>query len=675
MAAEPTTAPSPPDSPTIQPSPGEQGDVIDLEQRQSEKRKRPGRQRKKKKGTGFEVGRTEPALHEEDKDRYDPTLPFDQRLLRCIDEWRSLRSLHFDWKITFESVLFHFRADVMSLRQKYGRQALRGFLPEFPAPAKEEKAAGESEDEGEGEGEQPEAEVFVLDSNDEEGWGAKTLGLEAIARWLDDRSNDDTPTLTIAPTLLSNFLGFMLERNVFPKLTSKIEAAVPIADLAKAQLASSAALLKLLKNDQLQTALATIFPTTTSTLASPIPDHSPAAALSETVIPELLTAADILQDYSEADLEQDAVPLGEEGWDVPTDVGAARTPADEGKSPEDTTADEARKDRMKQAQAIKKELEEHAKSIEAWKLPKTSREEATRAVKAAFAACTIDVEREGVWRVVTEERSARSAVGWEKVDMKLGPRPAQAPVVASDSLEPPTATEAPTGPVQLYRLTLGPHNDDFPLTTSFSSAPAPTDSGGATLPAHSLYTPLSILIPESCLKLLVRGIVFEADYTQVQFSSAFDPGPGSASQRRAAEEAWRRANEFFVLKEIYRILPSYYRHTGPEYMRDEPGRQLSFESGAWGPPVEEKKADADGEGDAEPSLGLWPPMRQPSRLDVAQMVDAGEARSPQSFTGIRGRSKNRRGRGGRRGGKAGGGEKEREEGGGSARIVEIVGEE
>lgn len=72
--------------------------------------------------------------------------------------------------------------------QKYGRQALRGFLPEFPAPAKEEKAAGESEDEGEGE--QVEAEVFVLDSNDEEGWGAKTLGLEAIARWLDDRSND-----------------------------------------------------------------------------------------------------------------------------------------------------------------------------------------------------------------------------------------------------------------------------------------------------------------------------------------------------------------------------------------------------------------------------------------------------------------------------------------------------
>ena len=57
------------------------------------------------------------------------------------------------------------------------------------------------------------------------------------------RRTDDvaryTPTLTVAPTMLSNFLGFMLERNVFPNLKDKIDLAIPIADLAKAQRGSS----------------------------------------------------------------------------------------------------------------------------------------------------------------------------------------------------------------------------------------------------------------------------------------------------------------------------------------------------------------------------------------------------------------------------------------------------
>ena len=89
-------------------------------------------------------------------------------------------------------MLFHFRFDSSQLRTKYGRQALRGFLPEYPvAPpeAPEVKPAGDSEDEG-GEGDDdPDHEVFVPDT-DEEGWGVKTMGVEAIAKWLDDRSND-----------------------------------------------------------------------------------------------------------------------------------------------------------------------------------------------------------------------------------------------------------------------------------------------------------------------------------------------------------------------------------------------------------------------------------------------------------------------------------------------------
>ena len=40
------------------------------------------------------------------------------------------------------------------------------------------------------EAEAAEAEVFALDSNDEVGWGTQTLALDAIVKWLDDRSND-----------------------------------------------------------------------------------------------------------------------------------------------------------------------------------------------------------------------------------------------------------------------------------------------------------------------------------------------------------------------------------------------------------------------------------------------------------------------------------------------------
>lgn len=58
-----------------------------------------------------------------------------------------------------------------------------------------------------------------------------------------------------------------------------------------------------------------------------------------------------------------------------------------------------------------------------------------------------------------------------------------------------------------------------------------------------------------------------------------------------------------------------------EYIRDEPGRNLSFASG-WGPAMKEK---ADGEHDT----GLWPSMSAPSRIEVIQKVDAGEVRSPQ----------------------------------------------
>lgn len=314
---------------------------------------------------------------------------------------------------------------------------------------------------------------------------------------------------------------------------------------------NSGVLFKLLKHDPLTKALATLFASPTTTLQSPIADHDEPAAPVKPMMAELLTGADFLGDLPDADLEKDTIPLGDEGWlggEAKTKDGEATTtevPSD-GKSNEPIAIDP-----IEQAKAIKKSLEEQARQREAWTIPEQT-DASTSHVKVVFRSIGIDVTQEGTWRVVTEERSARSVVGWEKVDMKLA-RPAQTPAVDAQSADHP---DSPAAPIQLYRLFLGPHNENFPLTTFLHSAPTTSsDAAPPVLKAHSLDTPLAILVPASAIKTAVKGIVFEADFAQVHFNpSAFEPGSGSAAQRRAAEEQWRAANEVFVLRALHRIV-------------------------------------------------------------------------------------------------------------------------
>lgn len=80
------------------------------------------------------------------------------------------------------------KCDVFALRQKYGHQALRGFtreaghIGEYDEEEEEGRASVESEDE-------PDT-IEMEDVVDEESWGNRTLTPEAVAKFLEDRSND-----------------------------------------------------------------------------------------------------------------------------------------------------------------------------------------------------------------------------------------------------------------------------------------------------------------------------------------------------------------------------------------------------------------------------------------------------------------------------------------------------
>ncbi|KAM0753265.1 hypothetical protein T439DRAFT_378964 [Meredithblackwellia eburnea MCA 4105] len=700
------------------------------------KRNRFKRHRKKKKGSGFEPGRTETAAHEADKLRYDPTLPFDLRLLRCVDEWRSLRSLPPDFKISFESLLFHLRADVTQLRIKFGRQALRGVEPErnpnLQQDDEEKKKKGADSDDDEAE----EVIPFDLDSQDEEAWGARTFDRERIAKWLDDRSNDGyTPTLLVAPTILSNFLTFLLCRSVFPKLEKMIRDAIPVADHAKAQLSPSYAMFKLVKRDPLQKSLVTLFsnPETSKLLSpisatksnqqdlSPISDETKSTAAPATIA-EYLSAADFLHDVGDEELAGDTNKLEDDdlGWSQYKDEeSTTATPEGEGegegvgkkKKVDDslTPEERAKRDALRRAREIRQQLEEEAKKLEAWRVPRQSQAQAVEVVRREFERIGFDVEREGVWKAWAVERSARSVVGWEKVAMKIPP---PLPKLAGeneggvgvgekeaggggDSDEEDTKESAErtanltseeelqlqqqqqdTGPQQYYRLHLSEHQSEFPLTSFFRVIDPDLDSDKKGS-SSTMSTPTSIIVPEASVKYLVRGVVFEMDLVHLKFTTSQgakgkEEGEDklirtlNSSERKELEEQRRQLSEVRILKSFWRVIPSYWKLLG-EYVRDEPGRQTSFEGG-WGPAeAEESASSPGGTGGGDDDLtkdgreGLWPRVRKFMTAQERQEAqDAGSMRSPQSFTGMgprgggRGRGRGRRGgRGGKRGGGGG----------------------
>lgn len=128
-------------------------------------------------------------------------------MLRAIDEWRSLRALPcecapgstaqtdaltsrrsillgahqtVDLKLAADSVFAHFDMDVSLLRDKYGRQSLRGYNPDDET----------DEDDSEDEAEKVSARIFEIDETSEGVWAKEKFDEGLISTWLDDRAND-----------------------------------------------------------------------------------------------------------------------------------------------------------------------------------------------------------------------------------------------------------------------------------------------------------------------------------------------------------------------------------------------------------------------------------------------------------------------------------------------------
>ena len=146
----------------------------------------------------------------------------------------------------------HFELDVIQLRNKYGRQSLRGYNPDEPE--------SDEEVDSDAEGEDPVTRIIEIDEESEGVWANEKLDERLIASWLDNRANDGsagllrafviaeltcnlarsyTPILTTAPQVMGNFLRFLALRDVLPQHKSKLRQAAALCEHAKSQSESS----------------------------------------------------------------------------------------------------------------------------------------------------------------------------------------------------------------------------------------------------------------------------------------------------------------------------------------------------------------------------------------------------------------------------------------------------
>lgn len=279
-------------------------------------------------------------------------------------------------------------------------------------------------------------------------------------------------------------------------------------------------------------ALLALFPSPTSELVSPIPEHDKPVEPAAPTIPELIPAADFVATTTDEDLDVDTYPI-DEGW-----------PAAEGEEVNSAVEEQKRK-----IEAIQKAWEQQAHTAENWKEHQIKEEDATAEVKAVLKRLGRNVELEGSWKVESMERSARAILGWERIDDG-------APSKAA-------AAEEPKAQRSLIRISLSAHLPAFPVTPfSHSSS---TASEGAPRAPTTLDSPIALYLDlaPSALKQLgpSPGMVLETDFTKISFSS-----------RTANQPIW-------MLRSIHRILPSYWAKIG-EALRNEPGRQRDFE-GEW----------------------------------------------------------------------------------------------
>ncbi|GAA5897861.1 hypothetical protein JCM8208_003177 [Rhodotorula glutinis] len=500
--------------------------------------------------------------HPDDEGRYDQDVPYDLRLLRCCDEFRSLRSLgHPDRRVVYQAVLRYFQINVPVLRAKYGSQPLRGYNPE---PDDVDSDDDDVEDGDENELLETKIEEIVERSEDE--WAEVVFALSRLAKFFDNRYNDAyTPTLSLAPQVIKSFFRFMMARKVIPGHDVEIEACVAVCDVAAKQLFPVHRLFKEVINaSQLGPAVKRLFPSTDSTLSSPIvvvPDY-----VAVDILPDVFSNVSLAVPDSDSDVDGDEAPspiaaadaVPERSW-----PHAHPAPADDAPSldPEDTT-------RLR-LERIRAQFEREAKAQRAWEdaerahRPRSS----TAVLKGVVGSAQLvggegsgvgsEQEEEGTWRVGHKERCARELCGWELV----------APASTSEEGR------------RLVHLHLGPHERTFPLDASHELPPLATREAVAALGGErdaleressdsllSLVVDLGPSFDLSHLDALVSPpAILECDLVQLVLV------PSSPTSSPRAAELW-------TLATLHRILPAYWRHGG-ELLRDDPGRQLSFPGG------------------------------------------------------------------------------------------------
>lgn len=306
-------------------------------------------------------------------------------------------------------------------------------------------------------------------------------------------------------------------------------------------------------------ALHTLFPSLSSTLASPIAEHDAAPPAPTDTIPDLVPATAFVEDTTDLNLDTDTVPLDQslEGWPAVA----------EGEGDGDA-APKALEEQRRKLEGIRKALEADAKSVEAWKEPKIKEEDATAEVRAVMKRLGYDVEAEGEWNLVTQERSARMIMAWESI-------PSASKGKEKEGVEERT----------IVRMELGAHLAEFPITAfSHSHTQSTTSSLDTTITLHLDLSP-------SVLKHLLhaRSLVLEADLSCITFSSS---SPSHTTSTSNSKPVW-------FLTSLYRILPSYWPQIG-ESLRDEPGRQRDWE-GEWEAPEGMEKHWIEPEGRKEES--------------------------------------------------------------------------
>ncbi|KPV74982.1 uncharacterized protein RHOBADRAFT_44499 [Rhodotorula graminis WP1] len=562
--------PPPPDPPSVSatdPQAADQPGAQDTKPRHRRK-KLPRKKIGKDTKGGWDDDLDEREPHPDDEGRYDQDVPYDLRLLRCCDEFRSLRSLgHPDRRVVYQAVLRFFQINVPVLRAKYGSQPLRGYDPE---PDDVDSDDGDDNDGGDGgENELLETKIEEIVERSEDEWAKVVFALPRLAKFFDNRYNDAyTPTLSLAPPVIKSFFRFLAARDVIPGHNAGIEACVDVCNVAAKQLHPVQRLFKEVINaSQLGPAVKRLFPSPDSTLSSPIVVVPDFVARPADVLPDVFSNVSLAAPDSDSDDDADeaqprssatAAAVPERSW-----PDAHRAPADAPPTdPEDAT--------RQRLERIRAQFEREAEAQRAWEdAERAHRPRSSTAVLKAVvdtaqlavgegASSESEPEQEGTWRVGHKERCARELRGWELV----------APAAASDGR-------------RLVRLHLGPHERNFPLDASHEFPPLATREavaalgGGqdaATLERDSSDSPLSLVVDlgesfnVSHLDALVSPpAVLECDLAQLVFVP-FHSSPSSSSPRVA---------ELWTLAALHRLLPAYWRHGG-ELLRGDPGRPLSF---------------------------------------------------------------------------------------------------